>query len=422
MYQIRTNIINPVDPETIQYLPDHVVSINNGEFSSVEPYDEKKHRHCHDYTDYLCLPGLIDLHVHLSQFYIMGKYRPALLPWLSEVVFEAEKRSSDSKYASSIAENFLIDLISKGTTTAVIYTAPYENACELAFQEAKKYGIRALIGMTLMDQNAPQNLIQDRNYAIEKSISLYEKWHQKSPLMDYIFTPRFAPTCSEVLMQEIGRFASAKKAFIQTHLSENKDEIEWVKEIFKLPSYTSVYEKYGLLTDKTLLAHCIHLGDEELNRIKAHGSKIVHCPDSNFYLKSGEFPLQRVKDHSISFGLGSDVGAGTTLNMFHHAKMFNYRQSRDPVSPCEAFYAMTLGAAKVLDWEGMIGSIQSGKRADFILVERKESAQDDYEPRAIQAAEAVLSQMIFCPDDFDVIKTFVDGTCIGDYSIDEIPF
>lgn len=401
MKTIRTNILNPLSCESVEYLPDHVISFENQLITAIEPYDSSIHKDVEKRMDELCLPGLIDLHVHLSQYNIRGQYRPALLPWLNEVVFPEEHKSQEPAYAKTVSEAFFNALVKAGTTTAVIYTAPYQEACRIAFETAKDMGYRALIGMTMMDMNTPETLLQSTDYAMGASIELYHEWHGSSPLLDYIFTPRFAPTCTKDLMQRLGAFCRDHDAYIQSHLSENKDEIAWVKDIFGYASYTEVYEAMNILSPKTIMAHAIHLDDNELAILKRTDTKIAHCPDSNFYLKSGEFALDAIRGSDISFGLGSDVGAGTTLSMFYHAKMYNYRQSLIPVLPAEALYRITLGAAKVLGMQQRIGSLLPGKEADMIFVDTGSIPNMD--------KDTVLSSLLFFGSELSINDTYISG-------------
>ena len=402
MRKIKTNVITPVSATETTYQNNVALSIDSGVIVAIEPFNPSIHGDCEDKTAYVCLPGLIDMHVHLSQFDIRGQYRPALLPWLNEVVFPAEQKSSEADYAESIAARFFAELAKVGTTTAIIYTAPSFTACQKAFEQAEHAGIRARIGMTLMDMNSPDFLLQPTMYAYEQSIALYDRWHGKNELLDYIFTPRFAPTCSAELMTNIGSFASTNGAWIQSHLSENADEIKWVKELFGLQTYTEVYEKFGILGPHTIMAHCIHLTDRELEILRTTETKIAHCPDSNFYLKSGEFDVDRILKSQIPFGLGSDVGAGTTLSMLYHAKMYNYRQSQKAISPSDALYHITLGAARALGMDEQIGTIESGKDADLIFIPRSEST----------SLPDFLSSLIFYGNEYPIAETLVKGHSI----------
>lgn len=400
MPNILTNIINPISSEEILFLPEQVISITDSIISAITPKQDFTGKIDENRQNEYALPGFIDLHTHLSQYRIRGLFEPALLPWLHKYVFPEEARSQDNFYAEKLSREFFSALLRGGTTTAIIYTAPFFNACNIAFEIAELIGIRAFIGMTLMDMNCPDSLKQDGFKALEESILLYEKWHLKNPKLEYIFTPRFAPTCSKELMSGVGKFAQEHNAWIQTHLSENKDELRLVKDIFGLSSYAEVYEQSGLLTEQSLLAHCIHLQDNELPILSANKCKIAHCPDSNFFLKSGEFPLAKIEEAEIEYGLGSDVGAGTTLNMLFHAKMMNYRQSHYPVFPAKALYHITLGNAKLLGMDSQIGSLETGKEADIVFLRPKEN---DF-PIA-----DVPSHIVFCPDAWQVSKTMVAG-------------
>ena len=400
MKNILCNIVNPISPEEIQFLPKQVISIEESKISAITPLSEFQGRIDEDRSNEYALPGFIDLHTHLSQYYIRGLYEPALLPWLNKYVFPEEERSKNIEYAEKLSRDFFSAMLKAGTTTCVIYTAPFFSACDMAFEIAKETGIRALIGMTMMDMNCPENLPQNSHKTLEESILLYEKWHGKNAKLDYIFTPRFAPTCSLELMKEVAKYAIEHNAWIQTHLSENKEEIEMVKEIFGYKSYTEVYQKAGLLTQHSIFAHCIHLSDEEIKMLAENKCKIAHCPDSNFFLKSGEFPLQKIEEAGIEYGLGSDVGAGTSLNMLYHTKMMNYRQSDYPVLPAKALYHITLGSAKLLGVDKIIGSLEIGKEADIVFLKP---------PLNYPLKNNGISQLVFCGQEFSLTETLVAG-------------
>ena len=394
---IRTNVFNPISVTQTDFLPDVVITVAKDKIHSIVPFAEH-HQDWEDYRDCACLPGFIDLHVHLSQYRIRGIYHPALLPWLENTVFPQEAKSQNPEFARSLSQDFFHALWRSGTTYSVIYTAPYREAADMAFAVAKEIGAQARIGMTLMDTNSPKEIQQSTDYALSHSIELNEKYQEQ--MLGYIFTPRFAPTCSEILMREIGSYASKHQSFIQTHLSENPDEIRWVKKLFGRASYTQVYQDFGLLSPRTILGHAIHLSNDEMAMLKDSGSAIAHCPDSNFYLKSGEYPLSRISEMGIPFGLGSDVGAGTTLNMLYHAKQMNFRQSSYPVMPQEMLYRITLANARILGLEQLIGSIDSGKQADLLFYTP---------PQGFDISENSLSQLCFLSEDFQLKEVLVAG-------------
>jgi len=403
MPRIRTNLINPVSPDRVELLADHVISFEDGVINALRPYDVALDRGIENALDCVMLPGFIDLHVHLSQFRARGRFEPALLPWLEKHIFPAEALSADPDYAISISRDFFKALFAAGTTTAVIYTAPFRQACDAAFKIADQLGARAFIGMTLMDRNSPSPLLHDTSYAFESSVALFERWHDRSPLLDYIFTPRFAPTCSPELMKLTSDYASRHNAFIQTHLSENLDEIAWVKQLFGKASYTQVYDDLGILGPRTIMGHAIHLDDLELELLAQTQTAVAHCPDSNFFLKSGEFGYKRLWDKGIRIGLGSDVGAGTTLSMPHHAQMANYRQSAYPLSPQRLLWHLTMSSADILGWQDRIGSLAIGKDADLCMF--RIPSDHDFD-------DSFLSSLFFYGGEFKTVRSYVRGRAV----------
>lgn len=393
----RCNIITPTKADKLLTLEDHVINIQDGKIRSIIPYAEDQGE-WQDYRDCIALPGFIDLHAHISQFYVKGAHEPALLPWLQKHVFPAEKHSKNPDYARKISRLFFEETIRKATSFSVIYTAPFREAADAAFEIASMMGIKAKIGMSLMDTNSPDYLMHSRDYALSNSIDLEENW--TDPTLGHIFSPRFALSCSPELMREIGKYAQANSSFIQTHLSENPEEIRQVLKAFGQDSYTEVYRNLGLLTNKTILGHAIHLSDDELDTIKLSGAAIAHCPDSNFFLKSGVFPLSRIKEKGIPFALGSDIAAGTSLFMPYHAKMMNYRQDCALVSAQEMLFRITLRSAEILDLDTRIGSIESGKDADISFFKL---------PPELDFGEHALSPFFFASDIFKLKQFLIDG-------------
>ncbi|MCK4654445.1 MAG: guanine deaminase [Candidatus Cloacimonetes bacterium] len=400
MLIIKTNILNPISSDKVEFLPDTFISISDTKIESISKNIEN--RDFTDYSDSVCIPGLIDTHVHLSQYYVRGRHNSNLFDWLDNCTFPEELKSKDPQYAKKVAKDFFKASVKAGTTTSVIYTSPFKEACDIAFETAEKLGVRAIIGKTMMDTNSPEYLQEDTETSFRESVELFEKWNKKTELLEYVFSPRFAPVCSSQLMKMIGEFAQKNEAYIQTHLSENQDEIELVKKLFpKYKNYTEIYEKLGILGPKTLLGHGIHLDNEELEIIKNTESKIIHCPDSNFFLKSGVFPFEKIKKSGIDFALASDAAGGTSISMFNVMKMTCYRQDDYTVSPEEAFYYATLGGAKVLGKEDIIGSIEVGKDADIVFLKIPE--QNKYN------CSELLSKLIYVNEEVEIISTLVAG-------------
>jgi guanine deaminase len=358
--RIRTNLLHSIAPDQVEYLPDRVLTIDGEQIAAIshpKPGDDAL-----DHTGLVCTPGMIDAHVHLSQFRAIGKYEPDLMRWLEKHIFPEEMRANQPDVAQDIAEAFFEALLDAGTTTAAIYTAPATVSAEIAFQIAHRIGIRAFIGKTMMDVAAPAGLVEDSETSLRESANLCRNWHRRTSLLEYVFTPRFAPVCSPRLMKDVSRLAADTDALIQTHLSENRGEVEWVEKTYGT-SYVEVYRQHGLVGPRTLFGHCIHLSDDEITILRQSVAKIVHCPDSNFFLNSGTFPWARMD--GLTIALGTDVGAGTSLSLPNTMKMAIYRQDVDRPSPERVFHWATRGGAAVLRRADRIGGLEIEKDADL---------------------------------------------------------
>lgn len=399
MQSIFCNIITASD-DKIQYYKAVYLNIDKSKIVSITKKPENSNYI--DKRDCLCLPGFIDIHVHLSQLYIKGKYAPDLLSWLKNYTYPAELMSKDADFARIIAEDFYKTCLEKGTTTTVVYTAPFAEACEIAFETARDLGVRSIIGMTMMDQNTPEYLNQTTSLVLENSIELWNRWHDRGRL-DYIFTPRFALTCSETLLRETGRFIKGKGARLQTHLSENLNEIKSVNSLFpEHGSYTEVYHHYDLLGNRSIMGHGIHLSDTEMDLLKDTDTRIAYCPDSNLFLKSGRIKWQKLIEKGIKVGLASDVGAGTDLFMLNIMKSADYVLDKSWLNPEKSFYIATAGNAEVLGWEDKIGRIEKGKEADLVFVKT---------PSELAEASKIelLSWLIYLNYEVEIESTWVGG-------------
>lgn len=371
-----------------------------------------------DLRPHWILPGLIDLHVHLPQYESVAMDGLELLPWLTTHIFPAEARFSDASLAQAAARRFFGDLLSLGTTTAVVYSTIHQEATDIAFREAESCGIRCAMGKMMMDQNAPEALSESTDSSLEQSAELIQQWHGKADgRLLYALAPRFAPMCSPALMRGVGRLSEKTGAFIQTHLAENLDELAWVKKLFpERANYTDVYHHYGILNARTLLGHGIHLEASERALIKAAGACIVHCPSSNAFLQSGIMPLRRWLDEGVRVGLGTDVAGGPTLSMWNEMAMTCtvsklrlalLREPNTAVKPVEAFHLATQEAAHALGLHDRLGSLGKGKDADFIVVDPR---LVDPGNRAEDAAARVLSRLLYRADPRMVKATFVRGS------------
>lgn len=319
----------------------------------------------------IALPGLIDLHTHLPQYEFAGQGAEALLPWLEKYTFPQESRFSDGKTAEQQSQNFFQSAMRAGTTTVVAYLSSFVPAAEIAFELASLSGIRAYLGLTLMDRNVPDALLTDTKSAEKSMLSLIGKFHKQGKL-EFVVTPRFAISCTEPLLKLCGEISRAHDALLQTHISENTAEIAETLKLFAgAQSYAGVYDSCGCLHPKTLLGHGIHLAHAERQLIRERQSVVVHCPVSNNFLGSGIMSYGDFAAEKLRLGLGTDVAAGYSLSMLHEAKhMVEMSKLKGrQVSAERAIFQATLGNAAALGRAGELGSFAVGKRADIAIID-----------------------------------------------------
>ncbi len=388
--EILTNIINPVDKQTTQYQDNYILEIEEGIVKSKKPLTkEKKLKNVLNLSKSILLPPMIDAHTHIPQIDMMGKYGGGLIEWLNEHTYPNEIEFGNEKIAKKRTKKFLKKLKELGTTTTVAYSSIHSKSTEIVFEEAIKSKMRIWIGKAMMDQNCLTELCENRFSSIVESNTLEKKYHLKNDKVQYIYSPRFAISTSSELLWEIGKTAKLNKLFIQIHLNENKEEKELVKKLYpEFESYTDIYYKANILGPNTLLAHCIHCTKKEFEIIEKTKSNIIHCPEANLFLKSGKFKLKEIEEYGIPIGLGSDIGAGTTLDMFEVMKSMIYMQEEIvPVST--PFYYSTLGNAKILQIDNIVGSIDVGKKAEFLKIDCN---------KKFKSANDVLNHIIFIKD------------------------
>ncbi len=413
----RTLHVESTRPLRWGYLDDGVVIIESGIIKELAAAQELQRdgfdlELCEDKRDALLIPGMIDTHVHSPQIDVIASYSEQLLDWLDRYTFPAESKYNDAAYAERSASDFLDGLISAGTTTAMVYVTSHAGATDIFFEAAAERRMRMIAGKVLMDQQAPAELCDETEGGINDSASLIEKWHGKDRL-GYAVTPRFAISSSSAQLSAAGRLhRKYPSTWIQTHLSENQAEIHKVAELH--PSsldYLDVYERHGLLTERTVFGHCLHLSGSEIARLADAGGKVAFCPSSNLFLGSGLLDLETLRRSGVDVGVASDVGGGTSLSLLRTlADAFKVCQLRNySLSAMDAFAMATLGNAEVLGLESYIGNLEKGKEADMVLLQAK---PDTITSRRLKLAESVEEEMfiyITMGDEAVVAETIING-------------
>ena len=364
--------------------------------------------------DALICAGFVDTHVHFPQTPIIGSYGTQLLEWLQTYTFPMERNFADKEFAASVAKVFLQECLRNGITTSCVYATVFPQSVDALFEEAERLGLRLAAGKVLMDRNAPEYLRDSAQSAYDDSRALIEKWRGRGRLM-YAITPRFAVTSTPEQLSVAGALCREfPEVYMQTHVSENVDEVALVMRLFpERANYLDVYDHYGLCRPRAIFAHGIHLDEGELGCAHRTGSAIAHCPTSNFFLGSGCFDVARAKrkDRPVRVGLGTDIGGGTsfsimrTLNEAYKAAQMN----RHALDAAHAFYLATRGAAHAMYIEDKVGSIAPGMEADLVVLDMKSTPIIRYRMEFAQdIAEALFIQMTL-GDDRAVKATYVAG-------------
>ena len=350
------------------------------------------------YTDSIIVPGFIDSHVHYPQTEMIAAYGEQLIDWLNNYTFIAEQGFASKDHAAEVAEVFIKEQFRNGVTSSTVYCTIFPQSVDALFEEAAKHNMRVMAGKVCMDRNAPPELLDTAQRAYDESKALIQKWH-KNGRAEYVITPRFIPTSTPEQMEAVGALAMEfPDTLIQSHVSENVNEVAWVKELCpEAQDYTDAYAKYGLLRDRAIYGHGIHLTERELNVFSETGAAIAHCPTSNFFLGSGCLNVKKLKnaDRPVRIGLATDLGAGTsfsilqTMNEAYKAAQMN----KAPYSSLHAFYLASRGTAEALRLSDKIGSIEPGMEADLAVINLKSTPIIDYRMRYAKSLEEVLLRL-----------------------------
>ena len=332
---------------------------------------------------WLILPGLIDVHAHLPQYPVVSRVETELLPWLKRHIFPTEQAfTAHRPHLREELDAFFAELAAHGTTTAMLYGTVWADSTHLAFAAAERSGLRILLGKVMMDidsygHGSSWPPARTRQVSLAETADLISTWHGRDHgRLEYVVSPRFAVTCSHELMASAAALAITHGCAIQTHLSENLAEIDYVRTLFPAAaSYTDVYRRAGLLGPRSVFGHCVHLAPEELDLLAASQSTVAHCPTSNLFLNSGLCPLDALRRHGLRIGPGSDVAGGPELNLWQVMRSAietqKARRFQDPtvteLTPAQALYLATTGGAEVTGQAAVTGTLTPGFEADLTL-------------------------------------------------------
>jgi guanine deaminase len=363
----------------------------------------------------LIVPGFVDAHVHYPQVDIVASPGSHLLEWLSAYAFKTEARFDDAEVAATTARFFLDELLANGTTTALVFATAHKVSADALFTEAFKRNMRIVAGKVLMDRNAPAGISDTAETGYQESRALIHAWHGKGRL-GYAVTPRFALTSSERQLELSGRLLAEHPGVrLHSHLSENREELAAVHKLFPdCADYLAVYEKFGLATPHSVFAHCLHLSPNEWARLGKSGAGVAFCPTSNLFLGSGLFDLAEAQTVGARVGLGTDIGAGTTLSLLATMnEAFKVCQMKKHAADAfKLFYLATMGGARALRLADKVGNLEPGKEADFIVLDAQSLPLLQ---RRLAHAPSLAEQLFafaILGDDRAVARTYVAGTLV----------
>lgn len=391
-----------------------------GDFATVR--DQHPGAELIDARDSHLLPGLVDSHVHWPQLGIIGATGLGLLDWLRERTLPEEARLADDDYARSLAGHFLRALAANGTTTALVFGSHFPGAQESFFEAAERSGLRITSGLVTSDRDLPAELLQTPGAAYEAGRALAGRWHGKGRLR-YAVSPRFSVSCSEEMLASCGALGGELDgALITSHVNENEDEVRLVSSRFpSAADYLDTYQRHGLVGPETVLAHNVHAGDAELGRMAEAGAGVAHCPSSNACLGSGIFPMRRHLDERVSFGLGTDVGAGAGVSILGESSSAYQAQMLAPgglrLSPSRLLWLATQAGASVLGLGAEVGDLTPGKAADFILVRPPAGSTLELLLRHSDSAEEALGALFALAREESVAEVRVAGERVDDSAV-----
>lgn len=403
MITLRARLLSPVDPTTVRWLDDAVVVLDQGRIQQVLPYDGRPVDE--DLRPGVLMPGFVDAHLHFPQTRIVGSASGPLLQWLERSTFPEEERFAHIDHARQVAGLFANALAAAGTTLAFVYGSVHPQASHVLLETLDARGLRAFVGPVLMDAHSPEALMLPPEQALPALRELAARWHRHDEgRLQIAAIPRFALSCSREMLEGAGRVADELGLWVSTHLSENLDEVAVARSRFQRPDYLSIYEDAGLLHERSVYAHCIHLSDSEWQRFADAGAVVAHCPDSNDFLGSGGMPVGEVLERGIPVAIGTDVAAGRSFRVprILASAYDNGLRHGVTLDPRTLLWWGTRGGALALG-QAAVGAIEEGLDADLVCI--------DVPPWA-ETEDDVLAWALFHHDAPPPRRTWIRGRVV----------
>jgi guanine deaminase len=365
-------------------------------------------------------PGFVDMHIHYPQTDVIGSPAEGLLPWLENYTFPHEKRFSAAGYSAQVAAFFIAELLRNGVTTALTFATSHPESVNALMAEAQKNQMRLITGKCLQDRHSPDGVRDDTEQSLIDTEALIQRWHGIDRL-GYAITPRFAPSCSDAQLRGAGQLAAQyPDVWIQSHVAENADEIQWARELFPASrSYLAIYDDFGLMRQRAVYAHCIHFDAADHALMRSRNTAAAVCPTSNLFLGSGFFDYASADRAGYAYGLGSDVGGGTSFSPFH-TMLAAYYVGREgqtkaglSLKPQQLWWQHTAGAARALGLEGVVGNLLPGCEADFVVLNPQATPLLARRTAEVGSLDELLFALIVLGDDRLIERTVISQAGSG---------
>lgn len=416
MQAFRSSILHFTANGEAEYFDDGILVVENDKVKQVGKADELLPTlsgiSVTEYQNKIIMPGFIDTHIHYPQVDVIASYGEQLLDWLNNYTFPTELQFEDPEFAKETANFFLDELLKNGTTTALVFGTKHKQSVDAFFEASTARNTRMICGKVMMNRNAPDDLCDDVESSYADSQALIDQWHENGRQL-YAVTPRFAITSTGEQLEKAGELLKNNPSvYMQTHLSENKDEIAFTMELFpERSSYLDVYDHYGLLGPRSVFAHGVHLEEEDFKRLAETESSISFCPTSNLFLGSGLFNLKLANELNTSVSVATDVGGGTSFSMLQTLnEAYKICQLRKhSLDAKTAFYMATLGNAKTLQLDDRIGNFESGKEADFVVIDLASTPLMERKQSKCKTLDEALFSLMMLGDDRAIDETYVAG-------------